>query len=196
MATIKERLQFLSEGGSVVRYHTRPGIKPDTDAHHMHGVAMLCAIIAGETDQGLTRASSMLLMAALTHDLAEQVASDVASPSKTALGIRKQLHAFETSYLKRYDFAYEAALTSSERDILNIADVFDGMLSTCRELALGNKNYQLVWRRWIFLVEGFMDEGFMDDPAFNKTVLSVYNAICEIKKEIDHGGPDFDCFAA
>ena len=90
---MKEKLQFIMEGGSVLRYHTRPGIRTDTDAHHMHGVAVLCSLLAGTDAQGRSGASASLLLAALTHDLAEQAASDMSAPSKRALGLRDMLAA-------------------------------------------------------------------------------------------------------
>lgn len=191
---MKDRLQFIMEGGSVVRYHTRPGIKPDTDAHHSHGVAMLCSILAGADEQGRTQASTMLLMAALTHDLGEQYASDVSAPAKRVLGLGEHLQKVEDAQLERYNFFYSPWLTEEEKMILKLADCFDGMLYCCRELALGNKNVMLVWRRYNTYTAQL--ECTSDLFELGLRASCMLEAIKEIYQEVTSvHGPDFDIFA-
>jgi 5'-deoxynucleotidase YfbR-like HD superfamily hydrolase len=183
------------EGGSVVRYHTRVGIKPDTDAHHSHGVAMLCSILAGRTDDGRTQASSELLMAALTHDLAEQKVGDVSAPAKRALGMAAMLAVFEKETLSNYQLDYEQYLTEEEALILKFADCFDGMLYCCRELALGNRNVLLIWRRYCtYAVQITSDQTYFPLALRASTM---FESIKEIYHEVTStGGPDFDVFAS
>lgn len=192
---MKELLQFISEGGSVVRYHTRSGIKPDTDAHHSHGVAMLCSLLAPQAEDGRTTASANLLMAALTHDLAEQASSDMSAPSKRALGIRELLGNYERTFLKHYNLDYTKHCTEDELTILALADQLDGLLYCCRELALGNRNALLVWRRQCTYIETITAIDCPIDIALRAS--AVYDAIKEIHQEvISVGGPNFDVFAA
>lgn len=190
---MKEQLQFLMEGGSVVRYHARPGIKPDTDAHHSHGVAVLCSLLAPPDEEGRTTASAMLLMAALTHDLGEQAASDMSAPAKRALGISEQLHDFEAGILTQYGFYYAQYLDATERAVLKLADCFDGMLYCCRELALGNRSVLLIWRRWCTYVEALAVDVPLD-VALRASLM--YEAIKDIYREVTSvSGPEFDVFS-
>jgi 5'-deoxynucleotidase YfbR-like HD superfamily hydrolase len=195
---VKEVLQFIQEGGSVVRYHTRPGIKPDTDAHHSHGVAMLCEILSGRTNNSsaAAQASANLLLAALTHDLGEQLTGDVSSPAKRFLGLGNRLKVAESEVRDKYNLNIETQLTREEQIILNIADAFDGMMYCCRELALGNKNMLLVWRRFCDYAETFSaDENLPIDVALRAS--NMYEAIKEIYHEVTSpGGPDFDVFGS
>lgn len=199
---IKETIQFISEGGCVTRYHTRPGIKPDTDAHHSHGVAMFCYLLCGGISDVQQReidlvaylvpmpcVSSTLLMAALCHDIGEQVASDVSAPSKRLLGIQEQLHELETQQLKLHWLDYEQYLSSDEKRTLKLADNFDGLMYCIREISLGNKNMLLVWRRWSqYLFDMGLRVGIEQD---------IFNAIQEIYMEATNvAGPQYDCFAS
>jgi 5'-deoxynucleotidase YfbR-like HD superfamily hydrolase len=184
--TLKELLQFIVDGGNIVRYHTAPGLKPNTNAHHSHGVAMLCIILWSDSGR-LPRAE--LLAAALTHDLAEQVASDVSAPAKRLLGIRKQLHDLEQDVLKEYKLDYEKYLSQEEQRILSLADTLDGLLYTCEEIARGNKKYNVLWGRW----QGYVSEL---TPDLSPHELNVINAIFQIHEEaISAQGPTFNCFA-
>ncbi len=194
---MKDLLQFIQEGGSVVRYHTRPGIKPDTDAHHSHGVAMLCSILAGDDEfTGRTQASANLLMAALTHDLAEQYAGDVSAPAKRKLGLGPALNDLEQSVLAKYELSYEDLLTEEEGVILKLADCFDGMLYCCRELALGNKNVLLIWRRYNEYVLKIAASGTELDIELGLRASNMLEAIKEIYHEITSPtGPEFNVFA-
>jgi 5'-deoxynucleotidase YfbR-like HD superfamily hydrolase len=193
---LKEILQFISEGGSVVRYHTRPGMKLDTDASHSFGVAMLCSLLAGRDEAtNLTRASVNLLMAALTHDLAEQKAGDMSAPAKRALGIRDLLQEFESDELKVYWLDYAQHLTEDESVILQMADCFDGMLYCCRELALGNRNALLIWRRYCTYVTSITASSTLPlEIALRASVM--FESIKEIYHEtLSPEGPSFDVFA-
>lgn len=183
LEAVQEQLQFISEGGSVLRYHARPGIRPDTDAQHSHGVAMLCYLIWTYTHS--KPISPNLLMAALTHDLGEQVASDVSAPSKRLLGIRDQLQALEDSQLSRHGLEFTSRLTEEEHQILKMSDYFDGMLYCTREIAIGNKNVFLIYRRY---------SSYIETLPLNPICKTIFNAIKNIFEE-NSVEPKYDCFA-
>lgn len=190
---MKSLLQFVSEGGSVVRYHTRLGLRLDTNASHSFGVAMLCSLLVPQTEEGRTTASASLLMAALTHDLAEQAASDMSAPSKRALGIRELLSNYEQTFLNRYNLEYTKYLTEEELVVLALADQLDGLLFCCRELALGNRNALLVWRRQCTYIETITAVDCPIDVALRAS--QIYEAIKEIYHEVlSVEGPNFDVF--
>lgn len=192
---MKAVLQFISEGSVVQRYHTRPGIRPDTDGAHSFGVSMLCSLLAGKGPDGRTDASCTLIMAGLTHDLGEQRASDVSAPAKRLLGIRDQLHAVEAEALQIYDLDYEQHLTTTEAVILKLADCFDGMLYCCRELALGNRNVMLIWRRFCsYALQISSDESLPIEVGLRASCM--FESIKEIYHEVTSpSGPEFDVFA-
>jgi len=182
---VKRQLQFFIEGGSVERFHTRPGLRPDTDGRHMHGVAVLCTLLMG----ALPRAE--LLMEALSHDLGEQAAGDVPAHVKDKLpGFREVLHELERSTRAGYGFDWSLYLTDDERTILELADRMDCLLWCCREIALGNKNSLLVWRRSSAALERAASTGLPVEIALRAS--SFYEAIKEIHAEAQSpSGPDF-----
>jgi len=191
LPTLKETLQFVMEGGAVTRYHTRPGIKPDTDAHHSWGVATLCIMLGLNSGQPL-EALGTLLAAALTHDLGEQVACDISSPAKVALDLGEKLGRIEGHALDQFGLFFEARLTTEERHILKIADCFDGLMYCCREAALGNRNVVIIFERFCTYLEDILSTDFQ---------WEMYHDICDIWREY-HGtphtivpaGPRFDAF--
>lgn len=191
---MKELLQFIYEGGSVVRYHARPGLRVDTDASHSFGVAHWCSILTGSDEQGRTNASSMLLMAALTHDLAEQAASDISAPAKRMMGLSELFHDWEQKTLRSYNLDYEQWLVPEELLILKLADCFDGLLYCCRELALGNKNVMLIWKRFCSYIETLtVNTEVPLDVALRAS--NMYEAIKEIYHEATGiQGPEFNVF--
>jgi 5'-deoxynucleotidase YfbR-like HD superfamily hydrolase len=145
MKTIKERIQFAHQGGLVTRFHQHAGHRLNTDAQHSHGVAMMTLFLS----EGLP--SNTLLLAALTHDLAEQCTGDVPFPTKRAVpGLKEQLDSMELAHLRAHDL--EFPLTEEERRILNLADSLDGILYCASEVALGNRTLHGVYKRWEALV--------------------------------------------
>ena len=172
-------LSFISEGAAVERFHSRPMLKPITNGHHSHGVAMLCHVL---TEGG---ASAELLMAALTHDLAEQAASDVSAPAKRALGIRESLSQFENDVLGQFGLRFEQELTPAEKHVLSIADQMEGMLSCCRERALGNKFVGLMFSKWV---------KWVSEENLNEWEREVAESILVLWQKAASGGPDFDVF--
>ncbi len=194
MRPLKDRVQFLVEGGSVVRFHARDGIKQDTDAHHMHGVTVLCSMLAGADASGRTGASAVLLMAASTHDLAEQWASDVSAGAKAALGVKDMLSRVERDKLAEFGFEYESRLDAAESAILSLADQLDCLLYCCREAALGNRRVRLIWGRTCRRLEDLAASAPVDVQL---RASLVYEAVKEIWHETTGpSGPAFDVFGS
>lgn len=192
MIITKELLQFISEGASVERYHTRPGIKPDTDGHHSHGVAMLCSLLTAPDADGRRLPSASLLMESLCHDLGEQKASDMNAMTRAALRIDEELAAYEADTRAEYGLDYSDLLTADERLTLKLADVFDRALYCCRELALGNKGALLIWRNTCRSLESIM-AGAPIEITLRASLI--YEAVKEIHAEVQSpGGPSFDVF--
>ena len=79
--------------------------------------------------------------------------------------------------------------------MLALADQFDGLLYCCRELALGNRNALLVWRRQCAYIETITSTGEVPvNLALRASAM--YEAIKEIYHETTSaGGPDFDVFS-
>ena len=147
MKSIRERIEFSFYGGLVVRFHQHTGHNLNTDAQHSHGVAMLCFFLTdgapGET----------LLMAALTHDLAEQVVGDIPYTAKRNIpGLKAQCDAMEAAVLTAHDLCF--TLDPAEQRTLKIADALDGMLYCCHEAALGNHTtLRKVYAKWLTALE-------------------------------------------
>lgn len=137
----KEIVDFILRGSLVRRFHTKDTIKEDLVGRHSHGVAMLCFLLT-DGDAGRD-----LLMAALVHDLGEQKIGDIPSPTKRALGkAMDAIYEMENAALASAKLRF--TLTSSEEDILNIADCLDGMLHCIRERRLGNEDIGDIFHRY------------------------------------------------
>lgn len=130
--SLRDKLVWMLRGGAVKRYHNAVTLTENTDAAHSWGVAMLVYYFSDG------KPSVNLLMAALTHDLAEQVVGDVPAPTKRRVpGLRDTLQTLESAELGRYGLEFE--LTEEERKLLNLADAMDGMIFCLKERTLGNR---------------------------------------------------------
>jgi 5'-deoxynucleotidase YfbR-like HD superfamily hydrolase len=137
---MKERLDFFAAGADVLRYHTVRTLAQETVGHHSHQVALLCTLID-------PNASRELLMAALMHDLAEQVTGDIPSPAKRQFGISDQVSAMEAKIMRSVGIDFPM-LTMEEARVLKLADLAQGALFCARELALGNSRMRPVFDRY------------------------------------------------
>lgn len=137
---MKERLDFFAAGADVLRYHTVRTLTQETVGHHSHLVALLCTLIDPD-------ASRELLMAALLHDLAEQVTGDIPSPAKHQFGISEKVSEMEAKIMRLAGIDFPA-LTLNEARILKLADLAQGALFCARELSLGNSRMRSVFDRY------------------------------------------------
>ena len=137
---MKERLDFFAAGADVLRYHTVRTLSQETVGHHSHQVALLCTLI----DPNASRA---LLMAALLHDLAEQVTGDIPSPAKRQFGISDQVSSMEAKIMRSVGIDFPL-LTLEEARTLKLADLAQGALFCAREISMGNSRMLPVFNRY------------------------------------------------
>ena len=86
-------------------------------------------------------------MAALLHDLAEQVTGDIPSPAKRQFGISDQVSAMEAKIMRSVGIDFPM-LTIEEARILKLADLAQGAMFCARDLALGNSRMRSVFDRY------------------------------------------------
>jgi 5'-deoxynucleotidase YfbR-like HD superfamily hydrolase len=125
----------LYEAGQVKRYHTQTTIKDQNLAEHQWGVAM---IVNHVYPQGY-----VLLMAALTHDLAECDTGDI---PYTAKRDNYNLKSASDDAEEAFNFQHNLVqgLNREEHKILAWADMFECFLFARRETWLGNQTMQKV----------------------------------------------------
>lgn len=137
------RIKFIYNGGRTNRYHTVNVIKSQTVAEHSFGVAWFCYLISG------TSPSSALLLAALSHDLAEHEVGDVTAPAKrNDPALKELIDRAEHSILAVNGLNFPRVLTEQEKRTLKLADCFDGMMFCIRERKLGNKDIDVVFKNF------------------------------------------------
>ena len=157
-ATLDARLRFVYDGGAVARFHTVRTIQVDSDARHSFGVAWIVTLLT----EG--RPSSELLLAALSHDLAEQTVGDVPAPAKRALGIGDTLNALEDRVLT--EAGLFVPLSEEGQRTLKLADNLDGLMFCAQELRMGNKYVEEVGERyWSYIQRMNPQEGPEADVA-------------------------------
>ncbi len=152
-----QTIEFIRNGGEVKRYHTWPMLSEQNVAAHSFGVAMLYALMAqdGWEEDGVIKGGLTVpgLMAALCHDLAEQVMGDIPSPAKRALETKvpEFINGFKTLEAERlaeHGLNWEETLVSHEKRWLKIADCMEGALHCVRERMMGNKFINVVFMNY------------------------------------------------
>jgi 5'-deoxynucleotidase YfbR-like HD superfamily hydrolase len=134
---------FIFDGGYSTRFHTVDVHNRQDIASHSFGVAWYCEGLSGG------EASKDLIMAALSHDLAEHIVGDVPSPAKRSLGLSKQFQTLEDKYLAENGLMkYFDNLSENDNRILKYADMLEGMTFCLRERRLGNRNVEVVYQRF------------------------------------------------
>jgi 5'-deoxynucleotidase YfbR-like HD superfamily hydrolase len=159
-STLNRQLLFLLYGGATRRFHTVPLLKEITDSQHQWGVAHLCYLIAEEPTLNL-------IMAALSHDMAEQTVGDIPAPTKRALELTKRLGQLEDAVLEAYGYLFP--LTAEEQEILKLADYLEGMLSCVHERGLGNRFVEVVYSHWRLY--------FTSTPVTQLNAVRIFTAI-------------------
>lgn len=151
-----EQLDYIINGGETKRFHTVPVLREQcVDAHSFH-VAMLVSMIALDAPQeeqnGLT---VPLLMAALTHDLAEHKFGDMPAPTKRAIGeevgvpeFRKLYGEMELRSLNAVGLDWEHMLTPTQLRWLKLADAMQGALYCIRERLMGNRLIEICYHNF------------------------------------------------
>ncbi len=135
-----QRVLQVRRGGGVRRYHTEPPtVRPQSNAEHQWGVAMLLILLHPNP-------SPALLHCALTHDVSEGTAGDMPAPFKWANPrMRKLLEEFEHSII--VELGLSKALTSPEEAWLKAADYLEAAFYCFEQRQLGNLAFeQIFWR--------------------------------------------------
>jgi 5'-deoxynucleotidase YfbR-like HD superfamily hydrolase len=137
---MRKTLEFIVSGSEVTRYHTVTTLVRETVGHHSHGVAMMVLLIN-------PRASGSLLRAALMHDLAEHQTGDIPSPAKREYGIGEQVNELEHRLMLEAGIEFPE-LSAEDLRTLKLADIAQGAMYCLREVSLGNKMMQRIFRRY------------------------------------------------
>lgn len=149
----EERLEFMYRGAKTRRYHTEDVLHPQNVAEHSWGVAMLVVMID-------PAASKEVLLAALSHDVAEHIVGDVPAPSKRANpALKATLDTLEGSLLAGAGLGFADGLTDYEKSVVKAADIIDGMMFCVNERRRGNKDITNVYRNFSSYIHGFPQQG-------------------------------------
>lgn len=165
----REQLLFTYKGGKVKRFHTTDTLAAQTVGEHSHGVAMLCYLL---TDG---KPSVELLMSALTHDLAEHLIGDIASPVKRSNPVLYSvIHKAEEDAFERVHLNIVPRLKAEEHRILKLADYMDGMMFCVREAQFGS---QKIWE----VYDNFRSYVVALDPNFGleQILLAIIDQLWE-----------------
>jgi 5'-deoxynucleotidase YfbR-like HD superfamily hydrolase len=178
LAEVRQQVRALFDGTQVRRFHTMPTVTENNIGQHSHGVAMICFLIMEY------QISKELLLKALTHDMAEQYTGDVPSPSKRALGVRKEFGEVEDQLLATVNFLVH--VTPLEEQVLKLADCADGMLFCARERMLGNRSKMIkhAYKNYCTYVHAIMVE--LEDSRVKRRVELVFKAVSRLWKESNH----------
>lgn len=147
-----QQLKFIRNGGETRRYHTWPVLRQQNVAEHSFNVAMICSWLARQETPGIGAA---LLMAALTHDLAEHQMGDLPAPVKRALPdyaegtFREVWGGLENKMLIDQGLDWEQLLSDKEKHWLKLADAAEGCFYCIREREMGNRLIDEVYNNFI-----------------------------------------------
>ena len=168
--SLMRRIEFIRCGGLTKRYHTKSTIRENTVAHHSFGVAWMVYLL----HEGLPRPE--VLLAALSHDLAEQVTGDISSPTKRKFPmLAEMVQSMESELLEEHRLNFEYGLQMWEARILKMADCMDGMLFCVNEAELGNFSIIPVYKRYCQYVMNMTPQG---------KEMEVYMTISELMEDI------------
>ncbi len=133
MTLAQKRWLVVERGAAVRRYHTKTTIFPQNVGEHSFRMALLLRIMFGPG------ASGTLILAALTHDLAEAEYGDVPAPTKRRIPhIKEALDNVEHEYLDSHGLCFERLLGADELRRLKLADSLEGYLYSDTEVSMGN----------------------------------------------------------
>ena len=139
---MQKQIEFFVAGAETERYHTVRTLQSETVGHHSHGVALYCILM---------KASPDTVRAALLHDLAEHQLGDIPAPAKRQYGIGAVVNDLEEQLLRSVGLG--TALLPSEQRVLKLADIFQGMTFCIREMQMGNRSIDTIYRRYASYAE-------------------------------------------
>ncbi len=167
-----EQLDFIRNGGETRRFHTVAVLREQRVDGHSWGVAMLAWVMYGQLEPGIR---VPLLMAALTHDLAEHKVGDLPAPAKRNMEARLELKGAQTfraawgqmegDILDEVDLNFEKELTVDELRKLNLCDAMEGALYCIRERAMGNTLITPCFLNFRKYIEGELEQENRSDDG-------------------------------
>jgi 5'-deoxynucleotidase YfbR-like HD superfamily hydrolase len=158
----------LRSGGKVKRYHTVDTIKNETVAQHTYGVMSIIADLC----HGVP--STNLMMAALCHDIAEQVTGDIPAPAKWDYPeLSEAIKNAEAKIEEEYGVVYR--LTPTEQTLLKAADTLDLIYFCIEERQLGNIGIESIYYKGI---------GALGKLPYNPSVIAKVNEAKLIWEEL------------
>lgn len=139
---IFDRVRLAREGAAVERCHTHPHPMRYSVGHHTCDLCTLIVLTWQAHHLG-DPPSAALLVAALFHDIPEQVTGDVPQPIKHLLG-----EAVETVDSRVLDWlgVEQTGLTDEEAEWLRVADRVELYLWCCEQM---HQNGSYVFRSWL-----------------------------------------------
>lgn len=151
---LAKTIDFVRLGGLTKRYHTKHVNKENTVGAHSFGVAWMVYFMT------LGKCRMQVIMAALAHDLAEQITGDISSPTKRKFPeLAAMVQSMESEILGEHALNFEADLTPDEKRLLKIADCLDGALYCIGEAELGNRSILPVYQRYCSYIEQLKPTG-------------------------------------
>lgn len=161
---MKDLINAVMEGGVVKRYHTEDTLENQSVAAHSFGVAWFVFLL----HDNLPTAS--LLMAALSHDLAEKRTSDVSRVTRNHGTIDAQLRELEQVFDREFQLDFD--INEEQQRILNLADRCEALAFCIRERRKGNSNVVPIFGRY-----------FSKATPTTSREYSVVSALLELWKE-------------
>lgn len=162
---------FIFSGGYSTRYHTADVHNRQDIGNHSFGVAWFCELVT----QG--RCTKDLIMAALSHDLAEHIVGDIPSPSKRELNLGTMFDAIEQKQLDSAGVGhYGLALNSNEQQVLKFADCMEGLMFCIRERKIGNRNVEIIFDRYVSYIKSMLEKTTLVD-WYNKRIIEILGEI-------------------
>lgn len=147
---LARKIDFIRRGALTKRYHTKHVVQDNTVGHHSFGVAWFVYLLS---EPGCPPHYTLLL-AAMAHDLAEQVTGDISSPTKRKYPeLAAMVQEMELDILEQHELNFECTFTGRDQIILKAADCLDGMVFCLNELELGNYGIMDVYHRYCEYVE-------------------------------------------
>lgn len=139
----REQLTDNYMAGDVQRFHSTPGITKQTISEHSWGVALIVQYLA-------PTCSKRLIMAALTHDVAESITGDIPAPVKWADPNVSQLFSImEKQAEKKLGVdQFLEGLSEQEEIILKLADTLEGMFYCNKRMFVGEKGGTEPFYQW------------------------------------------------
>ena len=135
----------ILESGDVERFHMCTGMTKQCNSEHQWGVALLVQ----HFDKNCRKE---VILAALTHDVAELVTGDIPATTKWANPeLRVTLETMEHKVEEEWGIRYN--LTPVEKHLLKTCDMFEGMLYCIKRVKMGEVKAHNPFQLWAGHIE-------------------------------------------